>query len=172
MFLGAPFLMLLSALVSFAKTANEGLNWDQLSLPEVSSEREVVFADYSGQLVLLDFFAYWCAPCRDASKGLSREIETYYSERNGNPAGIPVHVLGINIEPSRPDKTIAFVKQTGMSKALHDEDGVLVDLYGVEVLPTLVLLDFSNPSSPEVVHKSVGYFGAEEWRHVIDQVSR
>src|ERR671914_3014765 len=44
----------------------------ELELPRLSGEGEGSLADYRGQVVVLNFWASWCEPCRDESPLLER----------------------------------------------------------------------------------------------------
>ena len=35
-------------------------------------------SDYKGHVVVLDFFAWWCGPCRESSPDLQKNIFEYY----------------------------------------------------------------------------------------------
>ena len=131
-------------------------------------------ADFLGQIVILDFFAYWCAPCRRASTELEENFQKYYATNQGNPHGIPVRVLSINIEMAVPNRTQNFIEKTGISEVLHDPEAKLLDRFGGVGIPFLVILDGSKatPASPlfHVVYKNAGFEGTGKLRHIIDSI--
>ena len=56
----------------------------RLGMTSPDSSQTVRLAVFAGQIVVLDFFAYWCPPCRTASQALESEIQRFYAARNGN----------------------------------------------------------------------------------------
>ena len=74
-----------------------------LSLKDMKG-RDHRLADYRGRVVLINFWATWCAPCRDEMPSMQRLKEKL--------AGKPFVVLAVNLdEPeSRIEKFLAEVK--------------------------------------------------------------
>ncbi len=95
---------------------------------------------WAGEIVVLDFFAYWCAPCRPASEKIEQELARHYIE-NGHPLGTEVTVLAVNVESARPARTEKFIESVGLSHVVDDEKGAVLDLLGARGLPFLVVLD-------------------------------
>src|SRR6266852_1042511 len=84
-------------------------------LPHRGADERVRLEDFSGQILVLDFFAYWCAPCARASPELETQVQQYYSARKGNPHGLSVRVVSVNIEKDFPERTEDFLRRTGAS---------------------------------------------------------
>jgi thiol-disulfide isomerase/thioredoxin len=93
----------------------------------------VSLSDFRGQVVLVNFWATWCSPCKEEMPVL----DAYY--RQYQPQGFLL--LGINVS-DRPEEATAFVKQQGYSyPILFDPPGnVLIDL-GIQGLPASLLVD-------------------------------
>ena len=66
-----------------------------LTLPRLERERRASLNDYRGKVVVLNFWASWCAPCRDESPLLQR-----WHERIRSQGGT---VLGVNVLDVRSD---------------------------------------------------------------------
>jgi len=98
------------------------------------SNRVVTLAGYRGQkVVLLDFWATWCGPCRMAMVGLD-ELQKKFQDRG-------LEILSVNQgEPA--DQVAQFMqrKHYGFHVVL-DKDGAVSAEYGVQAIPTLVLVD-------------------------------
>jgi cytochrome c biogenesis protein CcmG, thiol:disulfide interchange protein DsbE len=85
--------------------------------------RDVSLSAFAGRVILLNFWATWCAPCRVEIPGLVRLMSDY--ERRG------LTVLGISIDDS-PAKLPPFMERLGMIYPVlvgRDHDR-LQDLYG------------------------------------------
>ena len=50
-------------------------------LPRRGAEGRARLEDFAGQIVVLDFSAYWCVPCLRASKELELEVQQFYAGR-------------------------------------------------------------------------------------------
>ena len=128
--------------------------------------------DFAGQILVLDFFAYWCVPCERASRELESGVQQYYAERKGNARGLPVRVLSVNIEKAMPERTAAFLRRTGASFVADDFDASLLKQFGVAGIPYLVVVDGtgSGANAPRftVAYQHAGFEGTGKLREVID----
>ncbi|MBP7934560.1 MAG: TlpA family protein disulfide reductase [Phycisphaerae bacterium] len=111
------------------------------TLPEWTSRSPVRLYDFAGQIVLLDFFVYWCPHCRASLPELETQIQDYYEARNGNPAGIPVQFLSISVEPSNRAQTSALIQQYDLDLALDDGARTVYAHYTLGGVPMFVLID-------------------------------
>lgn len=131
--------------------------------------------DFKGKILLLDFFAYWCPPCQASSPVVERDIAAYYKQRGGNPHGIPVEIIGVNIEQQDPDRTNAFIKTAGFERVADDfmaSDGAWAQ-FGQGGVPHFVILNGTGGGSHrqwEVLHSAPGFRGAEFYRQLIDSI--
>jgi peroxiredoxin len=90
-------------------------------------------SDYRGQVVLLNFWATWCVPCRAEMP----EIEsTYLAHRERG-----FRVLAINVQENEAEVR-AFFDELGLSfPALLDREASVARLYLARALPSSFLVD-------------------------------
>ena len=106
--------------------------------------REVRLADFRGKVVLLEFFATWCPPCRMAVPDMN--------QLNSSLKGKDVAILAIAIG-ERMEDVRGFAKEQGITyTVLVDNEGV-DSLYGVSTIPTTIILDKNGA----VVARHLGY---------------
>jgi peroxiredoxin len=107
-------------------------------------------ASYRGQkVVLLDFWATWCPPCRMSMPGLQK-LEEEFKDRG-------LEILSVN-QGEEADQVRHFIDRKKYSfHVVLDQDQAVAAKYGVKGIPTLVLVDKKG-----VVQRiSVGYSGNE-----------
>ncbi len=89
--------------------------------------------DLQGKVVVLDFWATWCGPCR-AEAPILDALSRRWHDRG-------VAVVGVDTDTPDQGDPAAFARAEGLSYPIvHDETGVVSRRYGVEGLPTLVVL--------------------------------
>jgi peroxiredoxin len=105
--------------------------------PDFSLERleggEVSLSDHRGDVVLINFWATWCAPCRAEIPA----IESVHQARQNDG----FVVLGVNYQESR-DVVEPFARELAVTyPVLLDESGRIMETYRAIGLPMSVLVD-------------------------------
>jgi cytochrome c biogenesis protein CcmG, thiol:disulfide interchange protein DsbE len=104
-----------------------------LTLPRLDADTPASLSDYRGRVVLLNFWASWCVPCRDESPLLQRWHERIRS-RGGT-------VLGINVLDVGSDAR-TFVREYDLTyPMLRDGGGDSGKGFGVIGYPETFVID-------------------------------
>ncbi len=105
----------------------------QGELPRLEGGGSESLADYRGRWVLVNFWASWCAPCRDEAPALEE-----FQRRHGGPQ---FTVLGIDTQDLSDDGK-RFAEEFGMTyPQLRDGDGKFADEFGTTGVPESYLID-------------------------------
>ena len=140
-------------------------------LNKFGSDESVKLDDFAGGIVVLDFFAYWCVPCRKVSSELEEHVQKFYAARGSNAGGFQVQVISMNIEQRRDAKTRQYIEQAGASLVLDDIDGkVYQSLNGRGIPYVVVLTKATGESIWKISYSHTGYEGFEKVRQVIDSI--
>ncbi|EMO41422.1 TlpA disulfide reductase family protein [Leptospira noguchii] len=109
----------------------------QLSLYDLD-KHSVSLKEYKGKVLLLDIWASWCEPCKDAVPVLEK-ISKDLNGKNGI-------LLGINTEPElSKEEHLKAAKEFGMTYPFFvDRDFTLINQYNVEGQPALIVFSQSG----------------------------
>jgi thiol-disulfide isomerase/thioredoxin len=112
-------------------------------------------ANWGGKVVLVNFWATWCPPCREEIPELI-ELKKQYGDR--------LQIIGISEDEDGPAKLLKFAQQKGMSYPIIMATPELVAAYGgVPALPTSFLVDTQG----RVVTKHSGLYPIESYHREI-----
>ena len=106
--------------------------------------KELSLEAYKGKVVLLNFWATWCGPCRAEIPSLIRIQETYKDR---------LQIIGMDVDDDDPEQLRAFVKNQGINYPVATTSVPVRLAYGgIAALPTLFVINQDN----KVVQKHVG----------------
>jgi peroxiredoxin len=115
------------------RSLTDGRKAPNFSLDGLSGRR-VELKQFKGKVVVLSFWATWCGPCKEELPS----IEALHRQFKGKD--LAVLTVSVDYEGTVPvEKYIA--KQGYTFYVLVDAKGSLLDLYGVELIPTTILID-------------------------------
>ena len=149
-------ILLLTALSAFssAQQAGKGLT----KLPGISPAVDFLLtdldgnqhrlSDYRGQVVIINFWATWCPPCRDEMPSMQRAWEQLEKE--------DILMLGINVGEDE-DIIFQFTASYPVEfPLLMDRDSKVINQWPVNGLPTTFVVDPKG----EIVYRAIG---GREW---------
>src|SRR5579863_1026497 len=107
--------------------------------------------NWGGKVVLVNFWATWCPPCREEIPELL-ELKKEYKDR--------LEIVGISEDDDPPASVLKFARQMGMTYPIVMATPELIDSYGgVPALPTSFLIDPQG----RVVQKHSGLYPIEAY---------
>jgi DsbE subfamily thiol:disulfide oxidoreductase len=136
--LGAGFWF---ALPEAPGTMREGDQITNLNLPDLQGEMQTL---PKGEIILLNFWATWCPPCRKEIPSMVKLHKKLSSQG--------LRIVAVSVDKNRDDLE-NFVKEHQMPfMVLHDVDSIAARQYGVFRFPETFLIDREG----RVRHRLVG----------------
>ena len=108
--------------------------------------RTVSSSQYAGKVVILDFWATWCPPCRAEIPGFV-ELQKAYGDRG-------LVIVGVSLDRGGPAPVKEFMRRFGMNYPVVMGDAAINRAYGgIEALPTTFIINREG----HLVGRHVGY---------------
>ncbi len=114
--------------------------------------KSVDWKRFDGKVVLVDFWATWCQPCRAAMPEM-QAVHDRWAKKGFT-------VLGISVDTQGPANVQKFVSTRKLTYpiAIDDPNDPLAERFGVYAIPWAVLVDGKG----RIVQRWVGAPGREE----------
>lgn len=108
-----------------------------LASPSASANDTIIdLDDYRGKVVVVDFWASWCVPCRRSFPWLD-EMQSKYGEQG-------LIVIGVNMDAD-PSEAESFLQEFPVHfRIVRDADGTLARRYDVIAMPSSYVIDRSG----------------------------
>lgn len=141
--LASALLLSSGLLVPAADPPSEVDGWEAVRLPAKPFEipglagESLRLADLAGRVVVVDFWASWCAPCVRELPGLA----AYHERLKGRS---DVALLSLNVGEDR-ETAAAFLKSSPVSFPVYCGD-TLIEPYELAAFPTKLILDLRKPA--------------------------
>ena len=128
------------------------------TLPTVLDGKVFQLSQQRGKVVLVDFWATWCPPCRMSIPHL-KDLQEQYGGKDFTVVGISLDQQSERVKP--------FVTEWAMKyPVVNDADGAVARAYGgIRSIPTGILIDRHG----KVITGFVGYRPKEEMEALVKQ---
>jgi peroxiredoxin len=137
------------------ESANEMHEAPSWTLKDVNG-KSVKLSDFKGKILILDFWATWCAPCK-------MEIPAFIElQRRFGADGVAV--VGVSLDDDGPKPVAEFAKSTGITYPIVMSNPKILRDYGnIEAIPTTFIIDRRG----KIVSKHVGLVEQETFEKEI-----
>lgn len=145
-FIAIMVLLVSSSCTKGKKQAMKGDEAPDFTLSDLNGS-DVRLSDLRGKVVLIEFWATWCPPCRESIPAMN-EIYKRYNEKG-------LVILGISVDKGQnvAEDLRAFVKEYSILYPVLIDSKNINNLYGVYSIPTTFLIDKDG----KVILKNIGF---------------
>jgi len=102
-------------------------------------------SDFLGKVVILDFWATWCAPCKAEIPGFIA-LQKQYGDQG-------LVVIGVSLDNQEPEVVRRFMADFGMNYRVVLGDLMLLQAFGGTAIPTTVIIDRAG----DIAARHVGF---------------
>ena len=115
---------------------------------------EISLSDFNGKVLILNFWATWCPPCREEIPDFVEVYNEYESE--------DVQFIGVSNEDISTLRS--FVEDYNISYPILIDDENIMGKWGISAIPTTFVFDKNG----QIISKSVGTMTREQLVNIIE----
>ncbi len=146
------FAFSISVVLSICSTAYASSPAPDFTLKSKDSGN-IRLSEQRGNMVLINFWASWCGPCRQELP----EMEALYQEYQD----MGFEILAVNVDDDSSKANILLDDVEVSFPVLYDPEGQVSQLYDVNAMPTTVIVD--RDGNQRLVH--LGYRAGDEAKY-------
>lgn len=140
-----------------ANTTSDNNKAPEFTLPSTDG-KDIKLSDYKGKVVIVDFWATWCGPCRRGIPDLI-EIQKQYAN--------DVVIIGVSLDTETKGEVIPFAQKIGINYPIVYGTLEVTQQYGgVEGIPTSFIIDRNG----DIVDKHIGLVPMSDYTDVINKL--
>ena len=114
------------------QAGGDTMDW---TMEEIMSDTMKTFSSFAGKVVLIDFFAMWCGPCKDAMPYL-RNINDHFSSETD------FVMMSIDVDTSEQEAAIeTFAGTYNMNWFIFRDTASVSNFYEISAIPTLMIIN-------------------------------
>lgn len=107
--------------------------------------KQVKLSDFRGKIVILNFWATWCPPCREEIPGFVKLQKEYKND---------LVILGVSLDTGSKGDVVPFMKKFKMNyPVLFGSTEVVRDYGGIQSIPTTFIIDQKG----NIVNNFIGF---------------
>jgi len=115
---------------------------------------EISLSDFNGKVLILNFWATWCSPCREEIPDFVEVYNEYESK--------DVQFIGVSNEDISTLKS--FVEDYDISYPILIDDANIMGKWGISAIPTTFVFDKNG----QIIFKNVGMMTGEQLKNIIE----
>lgn len=116
----------------------------EISVTSLADGSPLKLSDLKGKVVLLNFWATWCPPCREEIPSMMK--------LNGFMTGKPFQMVAVSIDEGGKPAIETFFKQSGFSLPTYlDASGTASKTYGITGVPESFIIDKNGVLAKKII---------------------
>jgi len=113
--------------------------------PLAAADPGLNLSSYEGKVVVIDFWASWCVPCRRSFPWMNDMHDKYAADG--------LVIIAVNLDRSADDAAQFLAKYPAKFEISYDPTGVLAKKYDVEVMPSSIIIGRNG----EMIERHAGF---------------